>query len=53
MWRNIKRSTKSKKKFQFYIITSRKPVQCIENELELNLKNYWFNYDFYCLLYFI
>jgi hypothetical protein len=35
------------------IYTSRKPVQCTENKLKLNIKNYWSNYDFYCLLYFI
>ena len=33
--------------------SSRKLVRCTENKLKLNLKNYWFNYDFYCLLYFI
>ena len=33
--------------------TSRKSVRCTENELKLNLKNYWSNYDFYYLLYFI
>ena len=27
--------------------TSRKPVRCTENELKLNLKNYWSNYNFY------
>ena len=35
------------------MITSRKPVRCMKNKLKLNLKNYWSNYDFYCLLYFI
>jgi hypothetical protein len=25
---------------EIYIITSRKPVRCMENELKLNLKNY-------------
>jgi hypothetical protein len=38
---------------QKYIYTSRKPVRCTKNKLKLNLKNYWSNYDFYCLLYFI
>ena len=35
-----------------FICTSRKPVLCTENELKLNLKNYWSNYDFYCLFIF-
>ena len=35
------------------ISPSRKSVRCTENKLKLNLKNYWSNYDFYYLLYFI
>ena len=36
-----------------YIYTSRKLVRFTKNKLKLNLKNYWPNYDLYCLLYFI
>ena len=52
MWRNIIRSIKNKKTSILHY-TSRKPMRCTKNELKLNLKNYWSNYDFYCLLYFI